>query len=442
MKKSIFLLFLVIIMIIFYGSKSLCETERVTIIGTEDDKLYVAQGGNIVINAGKNIGIIKGDLISIYKKDDRLTLVDEIGKCVIIKVENNKSTCQIIKSKIEVGKGDYVFLKKLEYSDPHFYPAIYATLNELVEPYKNHEKIKVYVHNIYDEKNNITELSEMIREEILNIFKKKERLAIDTMVLSEYMNFQDHYFYSDIDRSKQENISNLKDKMKQFNINAVITGYYTIKNDNLILKLFLIDRDWEDKSIKIFTTTKDYSNKIARIIKPYKPFKEKEFVDYKFVLNIKDYLPDSDEQREIIRLESEKELNFRYKFTNSKLKFNRISPSDINVKINDDLIRDIQRGEEYEKKLEKGKKRILVSFIPVLYDNDIEMFSLKKEIKKEILVDLNDEKDIYIEIFLDSTYGKEFADIKVVRKKFDEKIRLRPVKTVIERQPTIELYRD
>ncbi|HOJ42931.1 MAG TPA: hypothetical protein PK800_02315, partial [Syntrophorhabdaceae bacterium] len=100
------------------------------------------------------------------------------------------------------------------------------------------------------------------------------------------------------------------------------------------------------------------------------------------------------------------------------------------------------KGEIYEKTLEKGLKRILVSFVPTLYDNELEIISLKKEIKKEILVDLKDEADVYIEMFLDSTYGNESVDIKVTRKTIDEKIRLKPVKTLIEKGPTIELYRD
>lgn len=442
MKKNAFILTIIFILIIFLCSKSFCEVIKTTIIGTADNKLYVATGESITINAGKNYGIINGDILSIYKKDDKPVMVNEIGKCVIIKTEDNISTCNIIKSRIEAGKGDYVMLKKLEYSDSQLYPLIYTTLNEMIAPYENHKKIKVYVHDIYDEKNNITEFSEIVKEEILNIFKQKERLWIDTSVLKEYMNFQDYYFFSDIDRSRQKTIYTLKKKMEQFNIDVVITGYYTIKNNNLMVKLFLVDKNWEDKSIKIFTVEKDYSNNIAQIIKPYKPFKEKEFVDYKFILNIKDYLPDRDEQREIIRLESEKEMSFRFKFANSKFRFNRISPSDINIKVNDNMIRDIERGDIYEKTFEKGKKRILVSFVPTLYDNELEIISLKKEIKKEVLLDLNDENDINIEILLDASYGKEFADIKVLKKKVDEKIKVKPVQTIIERLPSIELYKD
>ncbi|HOV91446.1 MAG TPA: hypothetical protein PKW07_12170 [Syntrophorhabdaceae bacterium] len=442
MKKNAFLIAVIFILIIISSTSSFCDVVKTTIIGTTDDKLYVATGENIVINAGKNYGITKGDILSIYKKDEKPAMVNEISRCVIIKTEENISICNIIKSRIEAGKGDYVFLKRLEYADSQLYPMIYTTLNELLAPYEDYREIRIYVHDIYDEKNNVTEFSRLIKEEILNIFKQKKRLLVDTVTLKEYMNFQDHYFYSDIDRSKQENIYALKKKMEQFNIDAIITGYYKVKNDDIMVKLFLVDKNQEDKSIKIFTNQKDYSNKIAEIIKPYKPFKEKEFVDYKFILNIKDYLPDRDEQREIIRLESDKEMSFRFKFAETKNKFNRISPSDINIKINDVMISDIQRGDVYEKLFEKGRKRVLVSFIPTLYDNELEVISLKKEIKKEILLDLNDEKDIFIEVLLDATYGKELAEIKVFKKKIDEKIKVKPVEIIKEKLPSIELYRD
>jgi len=441
-KYAILIVILTVFFVVFSPVNSYSEILKGTIIGTKDNQLYVATDGYIIINAGKNFGIIIGDILPIFKKNDMPNMVDEIGRCVVAKINENNSVCHIINSRIEAGKGDFVLIKRLTYSQPQLFPLIYTAINEITVPYENHRQIRIYIDNIYDEKNNITEFSEAIKEEILSILKEKKRFSVDTTVLKEYINYQDHYFYPDIDRSKQELIYDLKKKMEQFNIDVVLTGIYKIKNDNLMVKLFLVNKNWEDKSVKYDISVKDYKNSISRIIKPYKPFKEKEFVDYKFIMNIKDYLPDADEQREIIRLESEKELNFRYKFTNTKLKFNRISPSDINVKVNDEMIRDIQKGDVYEKALSKGIKRILVSFVPTLYDNELEIISLKKEIKKEIILDLNDEKDIFIEIFLDSTYGKEFADIKVVRKKIDEKIRLRPVKTVIERQPTIELYKD
>ena len=442
MKKNVILYVIILIFTVCLASDSFCQDIKAKIIGTSNDKLYVATDENIVINGGKNFGIIKGDMLSIFKKDAKPSIDNEIGRCVVVKNENNMSICNIIKSKIEIGRGDFVILKRLDYSDPKLYPLIYTTLNEIVEPYEINRQIRVYIHNIYDEKNNITEFSQIIKEQILDIFRKKERLLLDTSILNEYMGYQDDYFYSDMDRSKQERILNLKKKMEQFKIDVVITGYYAVKNDILMVKFFIVDKNWEDKSVRDVLSAKDYSEKISKIITPYKPFKEKEFVNYKFILSIKDYLPDLDEQREIIKLESEKEMNFRFKFTNTKLKFNRISPSDINVKVNNELITDMQRGDVYERSFEKGLKRILVSFIPTLYDNELEIISLKKEIKKEILVDLKDENDIYVEIFLDATYGKETADIKVIRKHFDEKIKLSPVKTVKEKLPLIELYRD
>lgn len=443
MKKNLILIsFIVLILIFFSISNSFCEIVRATITGTKDNKLYVATDEEVIINAGKNYGIIKGDILPIYKKGNKPSMVDEIGRCVIIKNDEDSSVCHIIKSRIEAGNGDFVLINKPTYSDFKIYSLINTTLNEIVEPYENYKQIRIYLHNIYDEKNNITEFSKIIKEELFEIFKRKERLIIDIFTLNEYMNYQDYYFYYDTDRSKQERIFDLKKKMEQFKIDVAVTGFYVKKSDGLMVKLFIVDKNYGDKSVKISIPYEPYADKISKIVKPYQPFKEKEFVDYKFVLNIKDYLPDVDEQREIIRHESEKELSFRYKFANSKLKFNRISPSDINIKVNNEMIRNIQKGDIYEKTLEKGIKRIFVSFIPTLYDNELEIISLKKEVKKEILLDLTDENDIFIEIYLDSTYGNESVDIKVVKKKTEERIKIVPVKTVIEKGPSIELYRD
>ncbi|MCX7965469.1 MAG: hypothetical protein N2596_02440, partial [Syntrophorhabdaceae bacterium] len=251
-KHAILIVVIAINLVIFSASISFCEIISATVIGTKDNRLFVAEDEDIIINAGKNSGIIKGDILPIYKKGHKHTMVDEIAKCVIVKTDEESSICHIIKSKIEIGKGDYIIIKRLTYSEPLLYPLIYTAMNEIVAPYENHRYIKIYLHHICDDKNNVTEFSELIREEILNVFNKKDRLLLDKTILNEYMNYQEHYFYSDIDRSKPERIYDLKKKMEQFGTDVVITGFYKIKNDSLMVKLFLVDKNWEDKSVTYF----------------------------------------------------------------------------------------------------------------------------------------------------------------------------------------------
>ncbi|MCX5810552.1 MAG: hypothetical protein NTX36_14500, partial [Proteobacteria bacterium] len=373
--------------------------------------------------------------------DDSI-LIGHIGKCAVITTYDSTSVCEVIKLSAEAGKGDYVYINKLEYTDPLVYPLVFTLLNEVIAPYKPQEDIRVYVHNIYDEKNNITKFSEKIKEEIVAVFEQKKRMVVNTTSLKGYVNYQDHYFNSDTDKSNKGSIDKLKNSMEQLDINVVITGVYTIKGDSLKLKLYIVDRKWQDKTMSLMVNVKDYLNTIAETVIPYEPFKEKEFVRYSIILNHKDYLPDKDEQREIKEYESEKELKFKYKFADSKTKFNRISPGDVYLRVNEEEIGDIQKGVVFEKDLEKGIKRIFVSFAPTLFNNTDEIIELKKEIKKEIMLDLKDEDNISIEMMLDATYEKEKIDLKVVRKKIKEPIVMKSVTSEIDKKPAIELYKD
>jgi predicted transcriptional regulator len=175
---------------------------------------------------------------------------------------------------------------------------------------------------------------------------------------------------------------------------------------------------------------------------PYKLIKEKEFVNYSIVYKQKDYFPSKYEQYEIIKAESNKELSFKYNFMDGKLKFNRISPGDITIKINTTTLNDIQKGDIYEKMFEKGMKRLLVSFVPTLYDNDNEIFELKRVIKKEVILDLKDEESIFLDIMLDATYEKEHIDLKITKNIYDEKFVIKPIMNEFIKKQRIDVYRD
>jgi predicted transcriptional regulator len=185
-----------------------------------------------------------------------------------------------------------------------------------------------------------------------------------------------------------------------------------------------------------------FSNIAKQIVVPYKLIKEKEFVNYSIVYKQKDYFPSKYEQYEIIKAESNKELSFKYNFMDGKLKFNRISPGDITIKINTTTLNDIQKGDIYEKMFEKGMKRLLVSFVPTLYDNDNEIFELKRVIKKEVILDLKDEESIFLDIMLDATYEKEHIDLKITKNIYDEKFVIKPIMNEFIKKQRIDVYRD
>ncbi|MCX5811018.1 MAG: hypothetical protein NT178_00505 [Proteobacteria bacterium] len=440
--KHIYLFLLFFLIILIFTNRTFSEElVKGAIIATPQDVLSVGTGEKIITNLGKKDGLIIGDILKIVESDDDI-LIGNIGKCAVIKTEDSTSVCEVIKLSAEAGKGDYVYINKLEYEDHQIYPVSFRLLNEIIAPYEPQKNIRVYIHNIYDEKNNITKFSEKIKEEIASVFKQKKRMTVDTASLINYINYQDHYFNSDTDKPKKESIDILKNSMKRFDIDVLITGVYTKKNDKIYLKFYIVDRKWQDRTTYSILNAQGYLNALAETIIPYEPFKEKELVKYSIMLYEKDCLPDKDEQRAIIKYESEKELKFKYKFEDGKSKFNRINPGDLTLKVNREDIGGIQKGVELEKYFEKGKKRIFVSFVPTLSYNEDEIIQLKKEIKKEIILDLKDEDNISIEMKLDATYEKEKIDIKIVRKKVKEPIILKSVTSETDRKPAIELYQD
>jgi hypothetical protein len=440
--KSIYSFLLVFSIIFIFASRTFSEElVKGAIITTPQDVLSVGTGEKIVTNLGKKDGVVVGDILKLVESDDDV-LIGNIGKCAVIRTEDSTSVCEVIKLSAEAGRGDYVYANKLEYLDSQLYPIAFMLLNEVLGPYEPQKNIRVFIHDIYDEKKNITKLSELIKEEIAFIFKQKKRVSVDVASLKGYMNYQDHYFNPDTDKPIKERIDTLKNSMKRFDIDAAVTGVYTIKDDIIKLKLYIVDRKWPDRTIKSALSAKNYLNALAEILISYEPFKEKELVKYNIMLYEKDFLPDKDEQRAIIKYESQKELKFKYKFEDGKLKFNRINAGDLTFKVNREDIGGIQKEVELEKYFEKGKKRILVSFVPTLSHNEYEIIQLRKEIKKEIILDLKDEENIYIEMILDATYEKEKIDIKIARKNIKEPIRLKSVASETDRKPAIELYRD
>ncbi len=439
MKKII--LFTAIIFAFVSIQCVIAEPIKGNIITNLDKKLKIVYGDKAIISLGKIHGVIKGDIMGIAKSTD-MYLTDPIGKCAVQKTYESTSVCEIISMKQEIENKNIVYMEGLRLSNPALFNDMVRLLDTIVEPYKPYDPIRVYVHDVYDESNNTTAFSERLKEDLMNSFKQKRRMTATKNIYKNYINYQNHYFNWDINRFNEDAVNKLKNSMKTFNIDVVLTGVYQIKGNALNVALLIIDRNWSDKIMSLALSAKDYSSAVAEVVAPYKPFKEKELVSYSMMLSHKDYFPTREEQREIIRRESEKELNFKYKFQNDKSRFNRISPGAVNVKVNKEQIDGIPKGFSYEKEFEKGRKRLLVSFVPIVFENEDEIFELKKEISKEIILDLKDENNVSIDMVLDATYGKEKIDIKVFRKTVKEPIMMRSVPSVTVKGAAIELYKD
>ncbi len=142
--------------------------------GNLDSKVRIVLGDKAIVDIGKKDGIIKGDILDIYHNRD-IKLLDPIGKCAVVKIYDTAAICEVFKMKIEI-ENDVVTIDKLAYNDPSLLPAIFQLLTKVVEPYEPQKEIIVYIHNIYDENNNITKFSEKLQKEIKKVFYQKKRI--------------------------------------------------------------------------------------------------------------------------------------------------------------------------------------------------------------------------------------------------------------------------
>jgi len=441
MKTKIIYLLLMVFTFMFAGETFSKEMVKGTIIVTPQNIINVGVGEKIIANLGKNDGVIVGDIFRLVESDDDI-LIGHIGRCAVTKTFDSTSVCKVIKLSAEVGKGDYVYINKLEPLDPNIYPVVFELLNEIVKPYEPYNEVSVYVHNIYDENNNITLLSEKIRAEIINIFMQKNRMIVNSVNLSEYMTYPDKYFYIGKDSSRKETVSVLKEIMRRTNIDVVITGIYRTRGDAIELSLYMIDRHWADKKIDFALDTRAFTSTASEVILPYRPIKEKQFVTYNISVTKKNHFPTLDEKRYIVRNESEKDLSFKFKMLDKKIDFNRIGVDNFKFKIDGESI-DVVSGKSKVIGFEKGLKRLWISFQPGFYMNEELFYSSQlKTIEKEVIIDLAREDNLNIELILDPTYGYEKADVKVYRKMTDEPFVLKSVYSVREKKTAIEVYRD
>ena len=441
MKIKIIHLLLIIFCLIFATESFSKEMVKGVVVATPQNVLSVGVGEKVITNIGKNNGIIVGDILKIVESDDDI-LIGNIGRCAVITTFDSTSVCEVIKLGAEAGKGDYVFINKLEYTDPQVYPLVFTLLNDVIAPYKPQDDVRVYIHNIYDEKYNITGLSEKIRSEIINIFSQKNRIIVNPYDLSGYITYPDKFLYIDTGRPKKEAMGIVKEVMRRTDTDVVITGIYSTNGANIYVTLYIVDKNWLDKKVGLSLDAKGFSNIMNEIVIPYRPIKEKQYVVYNITYVKKDYFPSRDEKRDIIKSESVKDLSFRYKVSEKKMDFNRIGVENFILKIDREPI-SIVPGKVYSKIFEKGIKRILVSFQPGFFMNEEHLYtSQTKTVEKEIVLDLTREDNLNIELTLDPTYGSEKADIRVFRKISDEPFVKKPIFTEVEKRPAIDVYKD
>lgn len=402
------------------------------IIGNLDQKEKIIIGDKAIINLGKKNGIIKGDLLKIYKANDK-DYLNPVGKCGIINVYDVTSICDIYQIyNNEIGN-DVVVIEKLNAKDPALYPAIFQLLTKVVESYAPEKEITVYVHSIFDEQNNITKFSEKLQKEIRMVFFQKKRIKpVVTNVLQSLFAYLpgEYAVYNQV----------IEDYMKKDNIDVLISGTYKIKGDKIELSLYKVDRNQEDIAVDTVINAVAYADQTSSIVKSFKPMrKEKDITCYILYKPVYYRSTARDERNSIIELESRNNPFLEYSM--KRIDFNIISPVEFKLIVDNQEI-SFEKSKAQNLAMTTGRHEITAVFKKGFYFNDSLILTTDNEVKKSIVLILDNPGDIKIEVNANPLPGRENIDFKIYKTTDLSRPDFKPVFLQKNNIKTVETFKD
>jgi hypothetical protein len=381
------------------------ELDRGQIIDNLDHKVKILTGDKAITNLGKKNGVIKGDIFSIYKTTDT-DYLDSIGKCAVTNIYETTSVCEIFKMNNEIGK-DTVVIDKLTSNDSNLFPAIFQLLTKVVEPYEPQREITVYVHSIYDEQNNITKFSEKLQKEIKKIFFQKKRIKPAGTNVSQAL-------FAYLPGEYAESNQVIEGYLKKDNIDVLIAGTYKIKGDKVELSLYKVDRNWEDIAVDTTLSATTYADLSSSVVTSYKQLRKEKNVVCDILYKPIHYKASvRDERNNIINFESKDNPFTEYSLRRTD--FNIISPVDFRLIIDNNEI-DFAKSNEHKISITTGRHEITAIFKKGFYFNDSLLLTADNEVRKNVVLILDNPGDIKIEITANPVPGRENIDFKIYKK--------------------------
>jgi hypothetical protein len=407
------------------------DLNRGQITGNLDQKVKIITGDKAITNLGMKNGVIKGDILTIYKMDD-INYLDPLGKCAVINVYDVTSICEITKIyNNEIGN-DAVVIDKLTTNDFSLYPVIYQLLTKVMEPYEPDKEINVYVYSIFDEQNNITTFSEKVQKEIKRIIYQKKRIKPAKNVSQALF----AYLPDEYSESKQV----IEDYLKKDNIDVLIAGTYKIKGDKIDLSLYKVDRNYEDVVVDTTLNATAYADLTSTVTASYKPVRKEKNIFCDIVYKPVYYKTITrDERNNIINVESKNNPFLEYSM--NRIDFNIISPVDFKLIVDNHEI-SFEKTKVNQFSMTTGKHEITAVFKKGFYFNDSLILTNDKEVKKDIVLILDNPGDIKIEVTANPVPGKENIDFKIYKKTDMSRPEFKQVLLQNNNIKTVETFKD
>jgi hypothetical protein len=409
------------------------DLNRGQIIGNLDQKVKIITGDRAIINLGAKNGIIKGDILTIYKTND-IDYLDPIGKCAIINVYDIKSTCEITKIyDSEIGN-DAVVTEKLGVNEPGLFPVIFQIMTKIVEPYEPEKEVRVYVHSIFDEQNNITKFSEKLQKEISKVLSQKKRIRL---VGKENVS-QSLFAYLPWEYAESNQI--IENYLNKDNIDVLISGIYNVKGDKIELSLYKVDRNKEDIVVDTTLNASIYADLITNIAIPYKPIRKERNVVFDILYKPFYYKANvRDERNNIIDIESRNNPFLEYNL--KRTDFNIISPVDFKLLIDNNEI-NFEKSNEQQIFMTTGRHEITAVFKKGFYYNDSLLLTTNNEVRKNVVLILDNPNDIKIEVTANPVPGKENIDFKIYKKTDMNRPEVKPISLQKNNIKMVETFKD
>lgn len=396
--------------------------ERITI--TERDKA--------VVNLGQKDGVVKGDIGYIALEPD-IGSAGFVGKCAVLSSDYDSSICELITGRKEFERGQFIFFNPVAYSDGALFPVIIRSISEAIGPREAHERLRIMVYRFFDEKNQVTGLSEHIGKELIQVLAQKKRITV-----TESKDISDLVVYPPVDR---QTTGFIKAHMKKANIDILLLGSYAIAGDKLQLTVRSLDMKGFDRVYGLALPMQANHTALASSVLATAGAPSKaENVHCTVQMKLLTYQPGKDERAAIVKREAAgnrfAELNM------NRIDFSIMSPVDVNVKVDGESvgIGPRQRG-PVTVTVPKGTHRLYVSFKRGYYFNESLLYTSQQEVAREVILDVRKHGSVVADITLSPQFDADAITFNVYAKGDRSRQVLRPIYNM-NSEKTVETFKD
>lgn len=444
MRKLVMAIFLTTLFCLLFHSPSSSEILIGKVKSTQDSKLYVANGERIVVSLGRRDGILKGDVLTLVKREGNFSR--KAGSCLVTSTSDDESVCRIVRTDTEIGSMDEVEAKETIFLYPDLREPFLTFFSEILKKYDPDKCVSVFLAPIFDEKKNVTALSRRIAVELNNFLSSKRIFKIEREEdrlrrLRDLVGYPDEYFCSERNTFYIAEVERLKGTMRSFDLDVLVMGSYREDKSGIVVTLYSVDRSFGERKIE-FTLPLEENLPLAKVIlEPYSAKTKKDVVQVRISLEKKHFYPTIGEQKRLAQNLAQRDPDFRYAILQRKISFDRVSPEGIQVILDGRQIK-LTEGEETPVEVEEGTHTLSVSFFQGIFFGPELVYALRQREMKETIIELKgkEKEPIFVHIRVSCEPRSERISVDVYRKSDRRERVIKPIELKRVETKPVEVY--